>query len=230
MSPGDFKDLAQGVQAILLGMSALLGAVWVLLRFALTREQRRAVLELERIRIEAQRLRGISGDIAIKYVGAFAPYAVYVDVTLTNLGDRVRVFQTDDYPFRVSRATFIYGEVRYTEVARVQLEGASVMGKESDIFTSITLLPQTPRKCSFFCEVNESGSYLFSFLLPDGGPVAISPEDQTELQRTTLILEKYLDNTSGSLPWPFQLSQFYWIGAALRDSDLGDPAGDPRLP
>ena len=49
MTPEDFRNVAQGLQAIFLSFAAIVGGIWVLLRFGLTRERARAQLEVEKV-------------------------------------------------------------------------------------------------------------------------------------------------------------------------------------
>jgi hypothetical protein len=58
MSPEDFKNIAQGLQAVLIGFTAFSGGIWALFRFGITREFHKAKLELENLQKEAYLLRG----------------------------------------------------------------------------------------------------------------------------------------------------------------------------
>jgi hypothetical protein len=196
MTPEDFKNIAQGAQAIFLSVASIIGGVWVLLRFGLTRERVRAQLELERNRADTQRLRDISCEMSIRHAQIdHARFLVYVDATLTNHGSDLRLFRVDDFPFHINRVTIRDGDTWYDEVVRLRIEGAS---SERDLQVrwpvTLTVLPDTPCYLSFHYELDSPGSYMFSLVLGSEDLEAKSARDKKELERRRPIYDEYKDH------------------------------------
>lgn len=224
MTPEDFKNVAEGVQASLLAIGALVGGVWVLLRFRLTREVQRASIELERMRAEVQRLRGVTGEISVtSQLTSSQTYYIYMDITLTNLSDHVRVFRVDDFPFHINKVSIEEGDTEFQEIVRLRIEGASMDRETSSRWlTTLTLLPGTPRRLSLFYELENAGNYLFSLVMEADEPVAVSPDDRKEIQRVHAIYDEYRDNPYYDPRWPFTLEKHSWIGSAVPDATPRD--------
>src|SRR5206468_824445 len=120
MTPEEFRNIAQGLQAIFLSFAAIVGGIWVLLRFGLTRERAKAQLDVEKARAEAHRLRDVSCEITVSHeqTDRSPRYLVYVDATLFNHGPNVRVFRCDDFPFHIDRVTISDNDTLFEKVAR----------------------------------------------------------------------------------------------------------------
>lgn len=197
MTPGEFRDTAQGLQAIFLSFAAVVGGVWVLLRFGLTRERAKAQLDVENARAEAYRLRDVSCEMAVRCEqgAAPAPYLVYVDATLMNHGSSVRVLRCDDYPFHIDRVTVQNDDTWFDKVVRLRIEHAT---NETDIQVrwpvSLSLFPDTPCRLSFHYELREPGSYMFSLLMGAEDLEAKSAFDREELAKRRKFYEQYKDH------------------------------------
>ena len=197
MTPDEFRAIAQGFQALFLTLAAVVGGIWVLLRFGLTRERARAQLEVENARAEAYRLRDVSCEMVVRceQVAGSTPYLVYVDATLLNHAANVRVLRCDDFPFHIDRVTIQNNDTYFEKIARLRIEHPT---NEMDIQVrwpvSLSLFPDTPCRLSFHYELGEPGSYMFGLLMGAEDVEAKSAFDRKELAKRRTFYETYKDH------------------------------------
>jgi hypothetical protein len=196
MTPEDFKNFAQGFQALFVAFAAIVGGIWVLLRFGITRERARAQLDLERLRVETEGLKGVSCELAVHHEEHEGKFFVYADATLMNHGSSALVYRCDDGPFHINRVTIRNNDTWFDEVARLNIEEAtSNPDMQSTFRVSVALLPNTPVRMSFHYVLDEAGSYMFSLVLErdkfDEGKLA---RDKQELQKRWEIYKQHKDH------------------------------------
>lgn len=171
-SPEDFKNIAQGVQAILISIAAIIGSAWAIVRFRYTREKEKASYEIEKIKRDIQYSRGIHIDLSCDFYKSDNGYELIVELELKNLGPIVKVYFTEDYPLRLNKIKLNdKNEVEYKEVARTQLITISADGRKlGQFFTSVSLFPNTYNRFNRAFKIKDPGLYALSIVL-------ISPEE-----------------------------------------------------
>jgi hypothetical protein len=97
----DFKNLAAGIQSLLVGVAVLIAGAWTLFRFFSLKEVNKAKAELEKakrelqqrgqLRVEMRATQIFSSDRAEKYIN--------VSLIVTNLGNRTEVIRWRDSRF-----------------------------------------------------------------------------------------------------------------------------------
>ena len=231
MTPEEFRNLTQGLQAIFLSFAAVVGGIWVLLRFGLTRERARAQLDVERARAEAYRLSDVSCQIVVTHEQPFGSpnYLVYVSATLLNHGPHVRVFRCDDFPFHIDRVTISDNDTFFEKVVRLRIEHAtSEAALQVRWPVSLTLFPDTPTRLSFHYVLTDPGSYMFSLLLDCEDLEAKSARDREELAKRKRFYDEYMNHPQ-YCPDPkadraFQQHAFIGRGQIAAQTDLVPPA------
>lgn len=229
MTPEDFKNIAQGVQALFIAFAAIVGGIWALLRFGITRERARAQLELERLRAETEGLKGVSCELALRHEEHQGDFFIYADATITNHGSNALVYRCDDRPFHVNRVTIRNDDTWFDEVVRLNIEDATSSPDMQVAFaTTLALLPQTPVRLSFHYALKEAGSYMFSLVLErDEFDEGKSVRDKQELQKRWEVYKKhkdhphYRENPKAELVF----NRHYFVG--LRTENEEGPSGGP---
>lgn len=215
MSPEDFRNIAQGIQAILISLAALGGALWALFRFSLTKEQQRSRYELEKLRAEAEKSGGVSCDIKISHQKIDkSRYHVNVEFTLLNHGMSLVTYRCDDFPFHINKISMIEKEVYFTEIARSRIQEASA---DDDTFarwlTAITIKPGTPKTIALFYELDSPATYNFALLLGSEKFMPKSEEDKECVERANEIYQEHKDHPQyiENMPSMAVFSKYYLV-------------------
>lgn len=226
MTPEDFKNVAQGIQAIFIAFAAIAGGIWALLRFGITRERARAQLELEVLRAETERLKGVGCEFDIRHEEYNGTFLVYADVTLTNYGSNVLVYRCDNKPFHINRVTVQDNDTWFDEVSRLNIEDATPKIEMQVTFaTTLALLPDTPVTLSFHYVIQESGSYMFSLVFErDQHEEGTSARDKQELQKQWEVYREHKDNPLYEANPKAQLvfNKHYFVGRKALASRVAD--------
>jgi len=193
MTIEEFKDIAQGIQAIIISVAALSGGIWALFRFGAMKEYQRAQLELENLKVESYRLSGVSADVNISHQKlSNGKYYVSAEFTFLNYGTNVVTYKCDDYPFHLNKVSIVNEKTVFLEIIRLRVESASSdKGTECRWFTGLTFFPMTPVTLSFFYEVEESGNYMLSIMLESDEVKANLREDINALNRKRVLYENH---------------------------------------
>ena len=95
MELGQFKDLAAGIQSILVAIAVLVGGAWALFRFFSLKEVKKATAELQKIRQELQSRGHLQITIDAKDLHSKEPKSSYINLTLTitNVGNHAEVIR-----------------------------------------------------------------------------------------------------------------------------------------
>ncbi|MCL6272542.1 hypothetical protein M3P19_00895 [Muricauda sp. 2012CJ35-5] len=195
LSPEDFKNLAQGIQAILISVVAIIGSAWGILKFKYTREKEKAQHEIDKIKKELQKTQGIKVDIKTEYFKNTNDYDLIVEIELENPRSTMRVVYTDGHPVLLNRLTSNRkGRYDYKEVAKSGIYSAAPE-ENYDIqwLSSICLLPNTPTIFHVPFKVEEPGIYAVSLVLGSDRPfeeILLSEEDKATNEKSNLHLRK----------------------------------------
>lgn len=156
MTLEDFKNLAAGIQSLLVGLGFLIGGAWALFRFFSLKEVKKAKVELEKakrdlqerghLRLEMQATQMLSNDYAEKYIN--------VSLKISNVGNRTEVIRWLDSKFSaapVRRGT--NGEVQFEEQIWAQVHSLHMEMQWS------TIDPGISETLAFLIPVESYGVY-----------------------------------------------------------------------
>jgi len=214
MSPEEFRNIAQGVQAILICFAAVFGGIWAILRFGITKELQKAKLEVENLQAEAYKLGGVTCEIEITHKEYDGKYYAYADFTLINMASRSATYRCDNFPFHVKKVSEVKGGFDFKEISRQQISDPASDDKAAWRFaTSITFLPNTPVRLSFFCELSKPGNYQFCLLLEGTKPEPKLNSDKIEFDKVDQYYQEHKNHPLhlGPLTWEKKCSTFYLI-------------------
>lgn len=196
MESVDFKNIAQGAQAIIFALGAILGAIWALLRFGITKEGDRANLEVERLKNEAYKLGGIAKSSTVRaFKQDNGHYLVQIDFVLENRGVHSERCYYREPPVVVSQITHADGDEVFTEVLRKKILVANHDPNSNATFNvSYVLRPHIPLTLSTSCELAEPGNYMFSLILEKDKPQAVLASDRDVEDSVDKEFESYREH------------------------------------
>jgi len=149
MSLEDFKNLAGGIQSLLVGLAVLIGGAWTLFRFFSLKEVEKAKRDLQQqshLRLEMQATQMFSSNRVDKYIN--------VSLTITNPGNRTELIRWLDSKLSaalVSKGT--NGGVQLGERISAKVQSLHLDLKGS------TIDPGISETCAFLIPVESYGVY-----------------------------------------------------------------------
>ena len=209
MSPEDFKNIAQGLQALLIGFAVIVGGVWAVFRFRATKEKEKSELEFERMRLDAKRQGGIDAELSITHKKiSDSEFYLYCDVVFNNYGMYAETLTSHDYSFRVNKVENSGGTLEFEEVARMHVISSSREKFEKGSFeTAFTVRPNTPVRRSLFCVVDSPGNYMVSIEYGCSLPKVLLEEDNDAYAKQIEEYDKYRTHPNYNPEWKWKFSR-----------------------
>jgi hypothetical protein len=152
-----FKNLAAGIQSIILSIVVIIGGIWTVITFSILGTKEKSMAELEKEKTEQYRQANIGLDIniAAKQEQLIANKRYYISalVKITNKAIRNRFIDLNQAPLEVSKVEF-------------DENGSSILSyslaQKNVISESIVLRTGTSIEFPFLVEVSEKGFYILT--------------------------------------------------------------------
>ena len=224
MSPEDFKNLAQGLQAIVVGVAVLIGGAWAAYRFWILRSVAKAKEDLEKNQLEQAKLQAnisklqddlrhrVQGEVSmdIELFGDPVDGEAYLHVrhTISNNGNRAEFI--DLTKASVKAASVVpntKGTIRIGHIVTGQL--LKITGQP----ISVTLIPRE--------------SYTRAYLIPIAVPSVYFVEVRVVLSSASAAVVKDARVTAlGNDPVEYDTDE--WITTAVGDARSANHADSER--
>ena len=182
----DFKNLAAGIQSLLVGLAVLIGGGWALFRFFSLREVKKATAELEKMKRDLQQRGHLQIEMKASQIFSSDYIEKYINVSLliSNVGNRSEVIRWLDSKFSASPVSRgVNGEVKLGEPIWAQVYSQHFKLEAS------TIDPGTSESYALLIPVGSDGVYLLEASLA-GSPAemdaAIEKMVSAGVERPTL--------------------------------------------
>ncbi|HAI97277.1 MAG: hypothetical protein CL866_06645 [Cycloclasticus sp.] len=205
MTPEDFKNISQGVQAIFIALAAGFGGLWAVFKLYSSKELDKSRAEAVKAKKEIELKQGLEGVIKVELGEASenGNVPVLVEVIIENKSSDTHTLDWDGYPLKIAKLDYDDDEIsvnyRCTPISNLQYRSIAPTTAKAywSAHTSTTLLPFSSHQMSFYWKCKAEGVYLISVTAPLPNSLAKYKED-SDLDKTIhKSKEKYensLDN------------------------------------
>ena len=187
MNTDDVRNIAQTVQAVLIGIGVIVGGLWALFRIRVYGEVEAAKAQLEKLRHDLAVRKGISGSLHIEvHQNDNGTYAIIVEARLENSGSNMYHLNFDNSPFRFCKVIAEESQ-RYSvvEIQRRDVFGASLEGAPYTRVIGQDLMPGTVKGFPACFEAPTKGIYLVSFVFET--PLSIQRYDYDNVEHNIAV-------------------------------------------
>ena len=170
----DFKNIAQGIQALGLFIAIICGGIWTVFKLISSKELDRARFEAQKLKKENSRKKGIEGLIKIdkgqRIENNLIP--IFIEVELENKSSETHTLDWNKWPIKIARVEINNSNgYSHYELEPITKLGAIDIKPEGDNYyfsahTSLSLLPESKKVMRFLWNCPTIGIYLISLSAP----------------------------------------------------------------
>jgi hypothetical protein len=170
----DFRNLAQGAQAVGFLIALLAGGFWAVYILFSSKELLKKRSEAMLLKSEAERRKGLGGSITCKMGKRLSNKntPIFIDVVIENFSTEIHTLDWNSFPLKIAEVDFDYSKeyceydvkpITKLQEIRINPEGENTY---ATLTTSSTLLPESKKNLKFLWHCPADGIYLFSISAP----------------------------------------------------------------
>ncbi|MEM8929085.1 MAG: hypothetical protein AAGC45_12865 [Bacteroidota bacterium] len=168
LNPEEFRNLAQGFQAIIISIAAIIGTAWGIIKLYASKELDKSRLETLSLKKEYERRQGLSGEISVQ-IGEPSQNnstPIFFKCEIKNESSETHILDWENYPMKIALISETNKWFGIQPEIEAKLVDAYLSPNKNKrywaIHHTLTLLPYSSKTLSFYWECKKPGIYLAS--------------------------------------------------------------------